>query len=139
MIDVTDTIRLDDADITFDFVRASGPGGQNVNKVTSAVQLRLDTHTDRLPDDVRIRLTELAGNRINKDGVLVIHSNRFRSQDRNRQEAIERLVVLIQTAAKEPKARKKTKPTAQSKQRRLEEKRRQSEKKKLRGDISYPD
>ena len=139
MIKVTDTIQLDESEIEFDYIRASGPGGQKVNKVASAVQLRFNTYSNALPEDIRARLIELAGNKINKDGVLIIDASRFRSQDRNRQDAIDRLVALLREAVEKPKARKKTKPTAESKQRRLEDKRRQSDKKKLRGEVPYPD
>jgi ribosome-associated protein len=139
MIKVTGTIQLDESEIEFDYIRASGPGGQNVNKVSSAAQLRFNTYSDSVPEDVRARLIEHAGNKINKDGVLIINASRFRSQERNRQEAIDRLVALLREAAEKPKAREKTKPTAKSKQRRLEDKRRQSEKKRLRGEVPYPD
>jgi len=133
MIQITPTIAIDDSEIALEFVRASGPGGQNVNKVATAVQLRFDVrHSPSLPDDVRERLTRLGGNRVTTEGVLVIDARRFRSQERNRQDAIDRLVALIQKAAQKPKARRKTRPTAESKRRWLETKRRQSEKKRIR-------
>ena len=133
MIQITPTIAIDDSEIALEFVRASGPGGQNVNKVATAVQLRFDVrHSPSLPDDVRERLTRLGGKRVTTEGVLVIDARRFRSQERNRQDAIDRLVALIQKAAQKPKARRKTRPTAESKRRWLETKRRQSEKKRIR-------
>jgi ribosome-associated protein len=121
-------------------VRASGPGGQNVNKVASAAQLRFDAkHSAALPEDVRQRLLRLAGKRINEGGILVIEAKRYRSQERNRKDAIDRLVNLIRKAAAKPKSRKKTKPTEASKRRRLEEKRRRSEIKRLRQPVRPPD
>jgi ribosome-associated protein len=133
MIQITPTIAIDESEITLEFVRASGPGGQNVNKVASAVQLRFDArNSPSLPDAVRERLARIAGKRMTEDGVLIIEARRFRTQERNRQDAFDRLVALIQKAAQKPKARRKTKPPPASKRRRLEAKRRRSEKKRLR-------
>jgi ribosome-associated protein len=133
MIQVTPTIAIDESELSLEFVRASGPGGQNVNKVATAVQLRFDVrNSPSLPDDVRERLARLGGKRMTEEGVLVIDARRYRSQERNRQDAVDRLIALIQKAAQKPKARRKTKPSAESKRRRLDGKRHQSEKKRLR-------
>jgi ribosome-associated protein len=134
MIPVTDAIALDEREIEESFVRASGPGGQNVNKVASAVQLRFDVRrSPSLPNEVAVRLMKLAGRRLTQDGVLVIAAQRFRSQEQNRQDALERLLALIRQAAVRPTPRRKTKPTLASKQRRLEGKTRRSQIKSLRG------
>jgi len=115
------------SELTFEFSRASGPGGQNVNKVSTAVRLRFDVGRSRsLPEDVRERLVQLAGNRVTRGGVLVIEARRFRTQDRNRQDALERLRHLLARAGRKPKRRKHTRPTAKSRERRLEAKKRQS-------------
>ncbi|HHJ07446.1 MAG TPA: aminoacyl-tRNA hydrolase [Anaerolineae bacterium] len=120
-------------EIQIRFIRASGPGGQNVNKVSTAAQLHFDVaNSPSLPDDVRRRLTQLAGHRITEDGVLVITARKHRTQEKNRQEAIDRLAALIQQAMQKPKRRRKTKATLASKKRRLEAKRRRSLKKRLR-------
>jgi ribosome-associated protein len=138
VIQITPDLAIDESEIQVEFVRASGPGGQHVNRVATAVQLRFDVaNSPSLPDDVRARLVHLAGRRMTKDGVLLVESQRFRTQERNRQDALERLIVLIRQAAKKPKRRRKTRPTRASKERRLENKRRQSEKKRLRKPDSY--
>jgi len=133
MIFVTSAIAVPEDELVFDFIRSSGPGGQNVNKVATAVQLRFDVlHSPSLPDDVRIRLVRLAGKRLTNDGVLVITARRHRNQRENRDDAVERLVEMIRLAAVPPKKRRKTRPTAASKTRRLEDKRRKSRVKRMR-------
>jgi ribosome-associated protein len=125
MIRVTATIALDEREIEENFVRSSGPGGQNVNKLSTAVQLRFDVrHSPSLRDDVRARLERLAGSRLTRDGVLVIIAQRHRTQARNRQDALERLIDLIRHAAIAPIKRRPTRPTAGSRERRIEGKKR---------------
>jgi len=130
---ITPTITIDQSEVKEEFIRSSGPGGQNVNKVSTAVQLRFNVaDSPSLPDDIRKRLVHLAGKRITEDGILIIHARRFRTQERNRQDAFDRLVTLIRKASERPKVRHKTKPTLKSKQRRLEAKHHRSEAKRMR-------
>ena len=140
MIPVTPEIVLDDREIEWQFIRASGPGGQNVNKVASAVKLRFDAAASpALAAPVRARLARLAGRRMTADGVLVIDARRYRTQERNREDAIARLVALIREAAEPPRPRRKTRPTRASKERHLDSKRRRSRTKQTRGPVSDPD
>jgi ribosome-associated protein len=135
LIAITEQIALREEDIRVEFVHASGPGGQNVNKVASAVQLHFDTRTASLPDDVRQRLLRIANKRIGKDGILMIEAKRYRSQERNREDALERLVALVRKASAPPKLRKKTVLSLVEKKKRLEAKRRRGEVKRLRGKV----
>ena len=135
MIAVTDQISLGDDELQESFVRASGPGGQNVNKVATAVQLRFDAAASpSLPEAVKERLRRLAGRRMTVEGVIVITANRFRTQERNRADALARLIELIGQATHAPRPRRPTRPTFASKQRRLEAKKRRSARKSLRGE-----
>jgi ribosome-associated protein len=134
MIAITPTLAIDESEILETFIRGSGPGGQNVNKVASAVQLRFDARRSRsLPDDVAIRLMKLAGSRLTQDGVIVITAQRHRTQERNREDALGRLVDLIRQATERPKPRRPTRPTLASKKRRLETKGKRSQVKRIRG------
>ena len=136
MIRITKTIEIDPGEIREKFIRASGPGGQNVNKVATAVQLRFDVKkSPALPEDVRVRLLRLGGKRISERGVLIIDARRYRTRQRNRQDALDRLSALIRRAARKPKPRRKTKPSLASKQRRLDAKKRRGRVKSLRGPV----
>jgi len=137
MIRITPQLAIDEREIELQFIRASGPGGQNVNKVSTAVQLRFDVaHSPSLPDDVRLRLMKLAGSRLTNEGELLIEAKRHRTQERNRQDAITRLVELIRHATEKPKPRVATRPTLASKKRRLEGKKQRGEIKRGRGVVS---
>ena len=133
MIRITDTIGIEERELDERFVRASGPGGQNVNKVSTAVELRFDVRASSLPSDMKERLIALAGSRITGDDVLLIDSREHRTQGQNREAARARLVALLQLAAKRPKTRRPTKPKRAAKEKRLESKRQRSEVKSLRG------
>ena len=138
MIHITPTIRLHEDELRFQFKLASGPGGQNVNKVATAAELRFAvTASPGLPEAVRARLRALAGSRVNQDGELLITARRFRSQERNRQDAVERLIALIRKAAEPPKPRLKTRPSRAARERRLAEKRRLGEKKQTRRPVGW--
>lgn len=131
MLHINSRITIDERDLKFTFVRASGPGGQNVNKLATAAQLRFDTHL--LPAAERERLYKIAPGKINNEGELIIDARRFRTQERNRADALERLEALLRKAATKPKPRKKTKPTKASKKRRMESKTQRGKIKRLRG------
>jgi ribosome-associated protein len=133
MIRITDAISLDERELEERFVRASGPGGQNVNKVSTAVELRFDVNASALPPDMKQRLVALAGSRLTGEGVLLIDSREHRTQAQNREAARARLIALLQHAARRPKTRRPTKPKKAAKEKRLESKRQRSEVKSLRG------
>ncbi|HUI90986.1 MAG TPA: alternative ribosome rescue aminoacyl-tRNA hydrolase ArfB [Chitinivibrionales bacterium] len=134
MIFVSPHCSINEDELSFSFVRSGGPGGQNVNKVSTAAQLRFDVSASpNLSAEVKKRLVKLAGSRINNDGILHISASRFRTQERNKADAVDRLVMLIRKALVEPKKRKKTRPTFASKGKRVEKKRRHGEKKRNRG------
>ena len=132
MIEITPSLQIDERELEIDFVRSSGPGGQIVNKVATAAQLRFDMNASSLPEEVKQRLTHLAGNRMTADGVLLIEAKRFRTQEQNREDAIHRFVDLVRKALVPPKPRKPTKPTATSKARRLKAKKVRGDTKRLR-------
>lgn len=137
MIRITPNLAIEESEIEERFIRASGPGGQNVNKLASAVQLRFDAaHSPSLPDEVRARLIRLAGRRVNAAGVLVIEARRYRTQARNRADALDRLTKLIRRASMKPRPRRATKPTAASKERRLEAKRQRARIKRARAPVA---
>ena len=136
MLRITDRLAIDDGELQERFVRASGPGGQNVNKVATAVELRFDVAASSLPQDVKDRLVALAGHRLTVDGMLLIDSREHRTQGQNREAARARLIALLQHAAKRPKKRRPTKPTGAARERRLTQKHERSDTKRRR---SLPD
>ncbi len=140
MVRITDTIELAESEIHFKFIRSPGPGGQHVNKVATAVQLRFDLkHSTSLPENVRLRLLQFAKNRINARGILIINANRFRSQDLNRKDAVNRLAEIIAESAQRPKPRYRTKPTIGSIKKRKEGKQRRSKLKRSRQSFTLND
>ena len=140
MIYITDKISISKNELQEEFVRASGPGGQNVNKVATAVQLRFDViNSQNLSEDVKMRLIKIAGNKMTDGGVLMIDSREYRTQNRNREEALNRLVELIKIAAVKPKKRKKTRPSKASKEKRLQSKKQRGALKTLRKNVDIND
>lgn len=128
VLKISNQITIPQSELSFDFIRASGPGGQNINKVSSAVQLRFDVlNSAALPEQVKQRLLKLTGKRISSEGVLLIEAKRYRNQERNKQDSLDRLAGLIQKALQEPKKRKKTQPSRAEKERHLAEKRKRSQ------------
>ncbi|RJF64219.1 alternative ribosome rescue aminoacyl-tRNA hydrolase ArfB [Rhodopseudomonas palustris] len=139
MLRISRNLAIDEDDIKISFVRASGPGGQNVNKLSTAAQLRFDTSKIALPEDAALRLINLAGQRMTKEGVIVIHAQRFRTQERNKADAIDRLLELLREAMVRPVPRRATRPTLGSKKRRLEGKKRRGDIKAGRSGKSFDD
>ena len=139
MLEITPSLFIDERELQIDFIRSSGPGGQNVNKVSTAVQLRFDVRASSLTQEVKTRLIQLAGKRMSNEDVLLIEAKRFRTQEQNREDAIQRFVELVRKSLVAPKARKKTKPTAASREQRLKEKKRRGEIKKIRQSRSMRD
>ncbi len=132
MLKITDSLSIDERDFSWNFVRASGPGGQNVNKVSTAVELRFDVARADLPTDMKQRLVRVAGRQLTQDGVLIVEAQEHRSQERNKETAVDKLLALLRQAAIRPKRRIATRPTLGSKTRRLESKAKRSRTKKLR-------
>jgi len=133
MFQITPSLHMDERELLFEFIRASGPGGQNVNKVATAVQLRFDiTNSPSLASDVKGRLVQLAGKRVNSDGVLLIEARRFRTQEANREGAVQKFIELLRRSLVPPKPRRKTRPSAASREKRLQGKKRKGEVKRTR-------
>jgi len=132
MIEITPSLQIDERELQIDFVRAAGPGGQNVNKVATAAQLRFEVRASALPEEAKARLVHLGGKRVTAEGVLLIEAKRFRTQEQNREDAIQRFVELVRQSLVKPKRRRKTKPTLASKEKRLEMKKKRGAIKKMR-------
>jgi len=137
MIQITPSIHIDESELQFEYIRASGPGGQNVNKVATAVQLRFDVKSSSLSNDLKQRLVKLAGSKMTNDGVLILEAKRYRTQEQNRDDAILRFVELVRKSATRPKKRIKTIPTKASRERRLKAKKQRGNIKKIRQDKSF--
>lgn len=133
MIEIDNKIFIPESELQFNFIRSSGPGGQNVNKVSTAVQLRFDIiNSPSLPKEIKERLISKSGSRVTKEGILIIEAKRFRTQESNKQDAVDRFIELIRKAGKKPKKRIKTRPPKESRLKRIEEKKKRSHLKKLR-------
>lgn len=133
MIEITPTVQIDESELQYDFIRASGPGGQNVNKVASSVQLRFDVrNSPSLPADVKERLIKLAGSRVTEEGILIIEAKRYRTQEQNRLDATRRLIAWVQKALEKPKVRKPTRPSVTAKAARVGDKKKRGEIKRTR-------
>ena len=139
MLEITPDFQIDERELQIDFIRASGPGGQNVNKVATAAQLRFNVGESSLPEEARARLIHLAGKRVTSEGILIIEAKRFRTQEQNREDALQRFIGLVRKSFETPKRRKKTKPTKAAKEARLKEKKRKGEIKRLRNKTFYTD
>jgi ribosome-associated protein len=137
MLEITPTFQLDERELQFDFIRAAGPGGQNVNKVATAVQLRFNMLASTLPADVKVRLRSLAGHRVTSEGTMIIEAKRFRTQEQNREDALQRFVELMRKALAKPKPRRKTKPSAASREKRLKAKKVKGATKRIRQSKSF--
>lgn len=137
MLEITPTLTLDERELHFDFIRSAGPGGQNVNKVATAVQLRFSIPESALPEPVKMRLASLGGKRVTQEGVLIIEARQFRTQEQNKEDAIRRLVALVKQAAHKPRPRRKTRPSLASRMERLKDKKQRGEVKRLRQNTSF--
>jgi ribosome-associated protein len=137
MVQITPTLYIDEDELQFEYIRASGPGGQNVNKVATAVQLRFDINTSALPDDVKQRLIKLAGNKVSIERTLILEAKRYRTQEQNREDAVRRFVELVRKSTVKPKMRIKTIPTKASREKRLKVKKQRGNIKKSRQNKSF--
>lgn len=132
MLEITPNLSIDESELQFEYIRASGPGGQNVNKVSTAVQLRFNVAESSLPEMAKERLFKIAAGRINKDGVLIIHARQYRTQEQNRYDAQERLVEILKQAVERPKPRRATRPSLTARAARVSEKKQRGQQKRLR-------